>query len=275
MGIRPGQGTIGIMDINQLTVGIIQCEITAGEPLTNLYQITQSLRRLAEAQIHLAVLPELWSCGYDLPRIHEHAKKTPELIDNLSKFARSHQIMIAGSLPEWVDGRIYNTFFLIDEHGKIAGAYRKIHLFRMLKENEVFHPGRQPVVCKTSFGIMGLMICYDLRFPELARSLALKGAQLILVCAQWPMPRIAHWDVLVSARAIENQVFMVACNRCGTEKDLEFNGHSQIISPFGKTLGRLDDVAGIVHAKIDLNEISLIKQQMNCLDDRNPEAYGL
>jgi len=117
------------------------------------------------------------------------------------------------------------------------------------------------------------MICYDLRFPELCRSLALAGARLVIVSAQWPDVRIHHWDTLLKARAIENQIFVAASNRVGKDQGLSFNGHSQIISPDGKTLVKIIDKTDAAAAEIHFHEIDIIRKRFNCLTERQPSIY--
>jgi predicted amidohydrolase len=258
-----------------ITAGFCQFDISVGELPANKQKAYHGIQRLSEMKTDIAVLPELWSSGFDPSRIKEHAEKTPVIINDLSKLAVDHRMMIAGSMPELQNGQAYNTLFLVDQNGSVAGSYRKIHLFPPLKEDDCFHAGDRPKVCSTSLGVIGMMICYDLRFPELARSLALQGAQIILVSAQWPEARIEHWDVLLRARAIENHIFIVACNRCGKEGGLSFSGHSQIISPSGTVLASLDGVPGTVTAEINLAEISSVKKQFDCLRGRVPAAYDM
>ena len=117
------------------------------------------------------------------------------------------------------------------------------------------------------------MICYDLRFPEICRSLALKGARIVLVCAQWPEARIAHWNVLLQARAIENQLFIVAANRTGRDAALSFPGHSQIISPFGEILAKTISPKDEVSSEINFKDIDAFRNHFNCIAERMPDAY--
>jgi len=256
-----------------IKAGLIQFDVRLGDISANLQSAVDGIGRLADKGAELVVLPELWSCGFDTSRICDHAEKTPGLISELSGLAKKHHMMIAGSLPEIHEGCAYNTLYLVGQKGFVSGAYRKIHLFPPLGEPEYFTGGKDAVVCPTPFGDIGMMICYDLRFPELSRSLALKGAQIIVVSAQWPKSRIEHWDVLLQARAIENQVFMIACNRCGKDGGLEFCGHSQIISPSGKIMAMMDDRAGEALAEMDLNDIVTSRKHFDCLKDRVPAAY--
>ena len=118
------------------------------------------------------------------------------------------------------------------------------------------------------------MICYDLRFAELARMLSLKGAQMIIVCAQWPESRKKHWKALIKARAIENQLFMVCSNRTGLDGNLQFPGMSMIVDPAGKTLVKSDNKEGYAFANIDLTVLEKIRTLMPCIEDRRPDIYG-
>lgn len=260
---------------NIIRAGVIQFDVKLNDIESNMDTAFNGIRRLAELQTDVVVLPELWSCGYDREHIALHAEKTPEVIDKMSHLARRYQMIIAGSMPEQDTGSFFNTLFLLDKDGTIAGKYRKIHLFSLISEDACFHPGSQPVVCETSLGMFGLMICYDLRFPELCRSLALKDAQMVLVSAQWPSQRIAHWDVLLRARAIENQIFIIASNRCGKDGDLLFNGHSQIISPVGEILATAGDGVSETVADINIADIAAFRGQFDCLNHRVPESYNL
>jgi predicted amidohydrolase len=118
------------------------------------------------------------------------------------------------------------------------------------------------------------MICYDLRFPELCRSLALGGAKMVAVMAEWPAERVAHWKALLKARAIENQLFIVGANRCGQDGDLVYAGHSRIISPYGDVLARAGKRPATLSADVDLSLVERVRRQIPCLQERMPEVYG-
>jgi len=256
-----------------IKAGFVQFDVKSGNIASNLQSVKNGIRRLSDKGAQVAVLPEVWPCGFDNLKMADHAEKTPEIIHTLRELAIKNHMLIAGSLPSESDGKIYNILVVIDKDGSIAGEYRKIHLFSANGEDADFSAGDRAVVCKTSVGPVGLMTCYDLRFPELCRLLALSGARLVIVSAQWPESRINHWDILLRARAIENQLFIVAANRVGRDAPLTFNGHSQIISPTGEILVKIDDQAGEGHAKINFNDIDAARKQFNCLTERVPGAY--
>ncbi len=256
-----------------IKAGFVQFDVKSGDISSNLQSVENGIRQLCDKGAQVAVLPELWPCGFDNAKIADHAEKTPEIIHTLRELAIKNHMLIAGSMPSEFDGQIYNVLVVIDKDGAIAGEYRKIHLFSANGEDIVFSAGDRAVVCKTSIGPVGLMTCYDLRFPELCRVLALSGARLIIVSAQWPESRINHWDVLLCARAIENQLFIVAANRVGRDDPLAFNGHSQIISPAGEILVKIDGQAGEGIANLNFNDIDKSRKQFNCLKERVPGAY--
>ena len=126
----------------------------------------------------------------------------------------------------------------------------------------------------TALGRMGLMICYDLRFPELARTLALSGARILIVPAQWPKARAMHWQTLLRARAIENQVFIIGANRTGSDEDLSFPGLSAIIDPWGQVLAEAKDKDGIILAELDMNRVTQAREQIPVMTDRRNDIYG-
>lgn len=257
-----------------IVAGLIQFDVKTGDIDANLTSMINGIHQLAEKEAQIALLPELWSAGFDSPSMtKEQAKQTPRIIDTVSQLAIKHRMVIAGSLPEKAGNHLYNTMVVIDQDGTVAGQYRKIHLFSFIGEDKVFSAGNQALVCNTSCGPIGLMICYDLRFPELCRSLALAGARMVIISAQWPTSRVRHWDTLLQARAIENQIFIAASNRVGKEGDLAFNGHSQIISPDGIVLAKIIDQTDVATARIKFSEIDILRERFNCITERQASAY--
>ena len=251
----------------------MQFDVKLSDIEANLVTVVKKLRILGKQGVDLAVLPELWSCGFDHDRLVSHAEKTPDIIDILSKEAARLNMIITGSLPELLDNDVFNTLYVIDKDGSIAGFYRKLHLFSLTDENKYFCAGNRAVVCETSAGFLGLMICYDLRFPELCRTLALKDAGIVIVSAQWPKSRINHWNILLSARAVENQLYIVAANRCGSDGEDEYGGCSQIVSPGGNLLLNAKNNECAMAAVLDFDEITKLRKQIPCLNERLPDAY--
>jgi predicted amidohydrolase len=265
---------------NKIKAGVIQWDIRPGKISENLSVALRGIKKLALQKCDLAVLPEMWSCGFDNTNLKIHAEKTTDILQCLQQSAVKQHIVIAGSLPEKMDRSIYNTLFIIDKDGHIAGRYRKIHLFSLTQEHKYFAAGKRAIVCHTSIGNLGCLICYDVRFPELSRTLALKGAQLLLLSAQWPIGRIRQWDLLIRARAVENQLFIVAANRSGQDPGISYGGHSGIFSPGGDALVvclEKQDGGGlsVLSGEIDLEEVETFRRLIPCFKERVPQAYGI
>ncbi len=254
---------------------VIQWDVKVGNTEANLVSVREMLGTAKAKGADLAVLPEMWSCGFDNAQLADHARNTPEILAEMLELAKQHQMVIAGSMPESEGKDIFNTMYVADRNGNPAGSYRKVHLFSVTGEEKYFAPGRSPVICRTSLGDLGLMICYDLRFPELCRTLVLKGATAVIVSAQWPKIRIHRWDILAQARAIENQIYLIACNRCGKENSTVFGGHSLIVDPMGEVLAMAGEETCVQYAEIDPKCVAEARKIMPSLRERMPEAYEI
>ncbi|PLY06899.1 MAG: carbon-nitrogen family hydrolase [Desulfuromonas sp.] len=259
--------------MKQLTAAAIQFNIALGYIDANLDKATAALRRVADQGAQLAVLPEMWSSGYDYRNLAELALETPRVLERMQELGRELGLVTVGSLPEPEGDKIYNTAYVIDK-GEIVGSYRKLHLFSTMSEDRYLSAGDQVLVAETSIGRLGTVICYDLRFPELFRKLALAGAEVICIPAEWPKPRMEHWKTLLRARAIENQLFVVAANCCGVQGRLDFFGLSQIISPLGNVLQMAAEEDTELVAPLDFNEMVKYREQINILADRRDDIYG-
>lgn len=248
-------------------------DMVPGDIEGNLARGEKAVMEAAREGCRLLVFPELWSCSLPRRRLPEMAAHTPRVIEGFKDLARRYGVVLAGSLPEAADGKIYNTDYVIDSNGEIAGEYRKIHLFSLFEENLYFERGKAPLICSTSAGRLGIMICYDLRFPELARRLALEGAEILCVSALWPRERIEHWSLLLRSRAVENQMFAVGCNGCGREGEIRYGGHSAVISPTADVLAEGGDREELVLARLELDQIRAFRERITCFEDRAPESY--
>ena len=259
---------------NKFRAGVVQFDVECGRIEANLEKISGYLETLASEKVSLVVLPEMFSCSFDNENLKEHSKSTQKIIEKLSYFALDYRMAIAGTLPEQEEGLIFNTMVFIDTDGKIKGKYRKLHLFRLTGEHLYYTAGNKIVTVDSTLGRIGLMTCYDLRFPELARSLFLNGAQLIVISAQWPEHRKEHWEALVRARAIENQLFMVCSNRTGTEAGLAFPGLSMIADPMGKVIAHAGNTDSCAFAEINPDAVKDMRTLIPCITDRRVEVYG-
>ncbi len=252
--------------------GIVQFDVCLGETDHNLAVAKRLITSLAGKGVCLVLLPEMWSTGFINNSLDELSGTTPRILEELMQLTKEMQLTIIGSLPEKRPEGIYNTAYVVDR-GAVCGKYRKVHLFTPTSEDKYFKSGRNAVVVNTSLGRIGLMICYDLRFPELCRALALKGAEIIAVVAQWPAVRVSHWDLLLRARAVENQVFVLGANRSGKDDELIYAGHSRLVSPYGEVLARAARRSATISAAIDLSVLEQTRKQIPCFKQRVPEAY--
>ncbi len=250
----------------------IQFNVKQGDVDANLAYVREALGRAAGQGANLVVLPEMWSSGFSYRDLNQLALRTEGIAAELLELSARHKLVIVGSMPEPNGDKVFNTIHVAD-NGKLAGVYRKIHLFSLLGEDRAFSGGDSWLLAETSLGKVGVIICYDLRFPELSRRLAVEGAQVICVPAQWPKPRQEHWRTLLRARAIENQLFVVACNACGIIGKLDFFGMSMIIDPKGELLGEAGESEGEVFASLDLQAMDDWRRQIPCFNDRRPECY--
>ncbi len=259
--------------IDDFKVGVVQFDIKKGDTQTNLENAFKYLTLLSQVNVSLAVLPEMFSSSFDNDNLQEHGSEFESIIKRFSEFALKNKIAVAGTLPELVNNSIYNTMVFIDTDGNLKAKYKKIHLFKLTGEHHYYSAGNQTIVVDSNLGKIGLMTCYDLRFPEVARSLFLKGANMIVVSAQWPTPRRDHWEKLFFARAIENQLYMVGSNRTGTEDGLDFPGTSMIVNPAGELIADAGSDSGNAVADIHLNAVKDFRNLIPCKSDRRPDAY--
>ncbi|GIO30984.1 MULTISPECIES: carbon-nitrogen family hydrolase [Paenibacillus] len=262
----------------KLAVALIQADIEIGSPKANKTRLSEMMEQAVQGnpKPDLLVLPEMWNTGYALEQIHEIAD--PEGEDTrrfLSSFARMHGVMIVGgSAAVKKKGRIFNTMYAFDRSGRQIGEYSKLHLFRLMDEEKHLTAGDEPVKLDLEGFAAGASICYDIRFPELARSLALGGAKMLIVPAEWPHPRLHHWRTLLTARAIENQMYVIACNRVGSSRGTDFFGHSLIIDPWGEIVAEGGETEEIVTGVISPELVDEVRGRIPVFADRRPEVYS-
>ncbi|WP_311290187.1 carbon-nitrogen family hydrolase [Paenibacillus glycanilyticus] len=260
-----------------LRIALLQMNIEIGQPDANFAKLASMLEEAASQpnKPDVIVFPEMWNTGYALTEITELADPQGErTIAYLSDFSRKHGVhIIAGSIAEGREDGVYNTIFAFDRDGNQTGDYSKIHLFRLMDEEKYLAAGDKLGRLEIEGAGAGMMICYDIRFPELARKLALDGAKLLFVPAEWPHPRLHHWRTLLTARAIENQMFVIACNRVGVSGDTHFFGHSMILDPWGETIAEAGEEETIVYAEIDLSLVDTVRGRIPVFEDRRPSLY--
>lgn len=256
----------------QVKSAAIQFNINLGSIEPNLEYVRKELETAAAAGVKLAVLPEMWATGFAYSKLAELSSRTGSVLAKLAEISLQHGMVIVGSLPEPHESKVYNTAYVID-CGEIIGKYRKIHLFSLMQEDRYFDAGNSWLLADTTVGKLGVLICYDLRFPELARRLAVEGADIFVVPGEWPKPRQEHWRALLLARAIENQAFVIAANSCGITGKLDFFGMSMIIDPKGELLAEGGYEAETLIATLDFGRMDSWRNQIPCFNDRKPECY--
>jgi predicted amidohydrolase len=260
-----------------MRISLVQMHVDAGSPDENFARAAERMERAAADKPDLIVLPEMWNTGYALEVIDAIADPAGERTRAFAaEFCRRHGVnVIAGSIAERREDGVYNTLRIFGRGGEPAGEYDKIHLFRLMDEEKHLRPGQRIGLAELDGVRIGAMICYDIRFPELARTLALAGAQLLVVPAEWPHPRLEHWRTLLRARAIENQMYVAACNRVGSSSGTDFFGHSMIIDPWGEIVAEAGEGETILTADIDLDLVADVRRRIPVFEDRRPTLYRL
>ncbi|GAX91592.1 carbon-nitrogen family hydrolase [Effusibacillus lacus] len=263
------------MQVEKLRIAIIQMDIAFGDARANREKADRMIRQAAATGTDLILLPELWTTAYDLTRILELAdNEGQETKEQMSRLAKDLNVnILAGSVANKREGRVYNTTFLFNRRGEPMFTYSKLHLFRLMDEEKYLAAGSEIGQIEVEGLPCGTMICYDLRFPELSRKLALAGAKVLFIPAEWPHPRLHHWRTLQMARAIENQMFVVSCNRVGRAGDTEFFGHSMVVDPWGEILCEAGEEEQILHTEIDLKLADTVRQRIPIFEDRRSDLY--
>ena len=260
---------------------------TVKDKIQNIRTAGTYIEKIKAENPDFVILPEMFCCPYQTENFPVYAEKEggPSW-QAMSDYARKYHIyLIAGSMPEADDvGKVYNTSYIFDRDGKQIGKHRKAHLFDInvkngqhFKESDTLTSGDHATVFATEFGKMGVMICYDIRFPEFARTMALDGARMIFVPAAFNMTTgPAHWELTFRARALDNQIYMLGCAPArDTQAGYISWGHSIVTDPWGKVMKQLGEKEGILIEEIDLDREDQIREQLPLLKHRKSEMYHL
>lgn len=271
--------------MREVTIAVVQMRPKLGEPEENLVKMSEMISTIASQQkVDLIVFPELITSGNELGvRFTEVAQRVPgPTINLMAQRANDYGIYIAFGMAtkEKVESVLYNSAVLVGPEGDLVDVYNKVHLRG--EERMAFREGFRLPVADTEIGAIGLMIGYDLAYPEVARSLALDGAEIICVLANWEASHIDEWKTYVRARAYENSVFIAAVNRVGEDVTLNFGGESMVVGPRGEIFASLADetdpttgapLEGFAVARIDLDNVRKNREEFQFIQTRQPAVY--
>lgn len=271
--------------MSKFKVGLIQMKVKDKKD-DNLHKAAKLIDKIGKEDVDMVVLPEMFSCPYNTKNFPIYAEEEGDysykFLSEVSK--RNNIYLIAGSIPEKEDNNIYNTSYVFNRQGEKIAKHRKIHLFdidiknkQRFRESDTLSAGDKVTVFDSEFGKIGLCICYDFRFPELARLMVDKGAKAIIVPASFNMTTgPAHWDIMFRSRAIDNQVYTIGCSPA---RDYDYSyisyGHSLIVSPYGDILCELDEKENFITYDIDLDYVDEIREQLPLLKHRRSDLYEL
>jgi deaminated glutathione amidase len=270
---------------DRLRVACVQF-CASGSKAANLERMEPLVARAAATGADLVLLPEKWN-GIGT---HEIILDVAEPLDSgetvgaMSAWAKQHGItLVGGSIVESREGRekLSNTCVVFDPQGEVVATYRKIHMFdvevggHVYRESDSEEPGEGPMSCEVEGWRLGLTVCYDLRFPELYRILAVEGAEIVTVPAAFTLyTGKDHWELLLRARAVENQCFVAAANQWGVHEGGKASyGRSSIVDPWGVVLAQAPDEDGVISAELDRAHMERIRRSLPSLANRQPAAY--
>lgn len=268
-----------------IKIGVCQMNVV-DDKKANIVKADSFIKQAAQAGCRIVVLPEMFICPYVPALFYSYAESFPEgeTLEWMAKTAAHEKIaIVGGSIPEHADNnRIYNTSFIFGEDGKMVAKHRKMHLADFygvvppVLESETVAAGDQVTVCCVAGTTLGVAICYDVRFPEVSREMALLGANILIFPAAFGMTTGAvHWELLMRSRAVDNQVFVVGAAPARTPGSVRQNwGHSLIVDPWGTVLAGLAEQEGLLLADIDIAQIDAVRKDLPLLKHRRPEIYN-
>jgi len=265
-------------------VAVIQMHVEE-DKLKNMANAAAFVEKAAEQGADIAILPEMFNCPYKTSNFPIYAEEEGgECCRLLSGLAKSLGIyLVAGTMPERDgEGKVYNTSYVFDREGRKIGKHRKMHLFDIavkggqhFRESDTLTAGNSVTVFETEFGKIGLAVCYDFRFPELARLMVEEGAKAVIVPAAFNMTTgPAHWEVMFRSRAIDNQVYTIgaAPSRDVASCYISY-GNSIVVSPWGEVLLRMDEKEGIALETLDFGYVEKVREQLPLLLQRRKDIY--
>ena len=277
--------------MNKINIALCQMNVVDNKE-ENIRKAIQMIRESKKQGADLAVLPEMFNCPYENEKFIEYAEEldNSQTLNEIAEIAKEENIhVLAGSIPELEVGTddaksIYNTAVLFDDEGKILGKHRKMHLFDIdvkgkiyFKESDTLNAGNEFTVIETELATIGIGICYDIRFVELSRIMALNGAEILIFPGAFNLTTgPAHWEILFKSRALDNQVYAIGVAPA-LDKDASYNsfGHSIAVNPWGEIIEELDYDENLKLVQIDLDEIKRIREEIPILKNRRTDLYEI
>ena len=260
---------------------------TVADKMENVRTVKAYLEKIKDENPDFVILPEMFCCPYQTENFPIYAEKEGGPVwQQLSGDAKQYGIyLIGGSMPEKdAEENVYNTSYIFDREGKQIGKHRKVHLFdidvkggQTFKESDTLTAGDSDTVFDTEFGKMGVMLCFDIRFPELSRMMVNDGARIVFVPAAFNMTTgPAHWELSFRTRALDNQIYMVGC---APARDVSAGyiswGHSIVTDPWGRVIDMLDEKKGILLAELDMDYEEQVREELPLLKSRRKDIYQL
>ena len=231
------------------------------------------------------ILPEMFNCPYSNDKFIEYGEKekSSETLSEISKLAKSNNAYIlAGSIPEIEEDKLYNTSYLFDRQGNVIAKHRKMHIFDIdvkrkitFKESDVLTAGNDFTIADTEFGKVGIGICYDIRFPELAKIMVENGALILIYPGAFNMTTgPAHWELLFRSRAMDNQAFCIGvAPALNNDASYHSYGHSIITNPWGEVIAQASEKESLIISEIDLSEIKKVREELPLLKNKRDDLY--
>lgn len=272
--------------MEKIKIAAIQMS-TVADKMENVRTVKTYLEKIKDENPDFVILPEMFCCPYQTENFPIYAEKEGGPVwQQLSGYAKQYGIyLIGGSMPEKdAEGNVYNTSYIFDREGKQIGKHRKVHLFdidvkggQTFKESDTLTAGDSDTVFDTEFGKIGVMLCFDIRFPELSRMMVNDGAKVIFVPAAFNMTTgPAHWELSFRTRALDNQIYMVGC---APARDVSAGyiswGHSIVTDPWGRVTDMLDEKKGILLAELDMDYEEQVREEFPLLKSRRKDIYQL
>lgn len=258
-----------------MKVALVQMKVVEKNKTANIAHGLQMLRSI-DRKVDVAILPEMWTTGYSIGKLSEQAECIDgDVAKQVAQIAiEKNMYIVAGSMATELDGKFYNTTLVFSPQGELLDKYSKVHLFSLFNEQDIVSAGSERKVLEIAGVPSGLAICYDLRFPEFARAMALDGAKILYLPAEWPTVRGYAWELLNKASAAFNQMFVCAVNCAGEFKGQEFYGHSMVVSPLGEVIAMAGTEEEILYVEFDVNAVDKARTTMSMLQDLRWDLYN-